>query len=106
MKEKRVYEQRKREIEHSTFTPLVLSATAGMGKEATVFFKHLASMLAQKWEPSYSSSLCWLHCHLSFSLLHSAIQAITGARSSKGHAVWVPIDVELVASKSKCKFEY
>ena len=43
-----VYEKRIQEIEHSTFTPLVLSATAGMGKEATVFFKHLASMLAQK----------------------------------------------------------
>ena len=106
MEKKRVYEQRVREIEHSTFTPLVLSATAGMGKEATVFFKHLASMLAQKWESSYSSTLCWLRCHLSFSLLRSAIQAIRGARSSKGHPVRAPIDVELVATESKYKFEH
>ena len=45
---KRTYEQRICEIERSTFTPLVLSTTAGMGKETTVFFKHLPSMLAQK----------------------------------------------------------
>ena len=35
LEKKRVYEQRIREIEHSTFIPSVLSATAGMGKEAT-----------------------------------------------------------------------
>ena len=53
-------EQRLQEVEHSTFTSVVLSATAGMGKEAKMFFKHLASMLSQKWEFSYSSTLCWL----------------------------------------------
>ena len=42
---KHAYEQRTREIMHSTFTPLVLLATGSMGKEATVFFKHLAFML-------------------------------------------------------------
>ena len=99
-----VYEQRVGEIEHSTFTPLVLSATAGMGIEAKVFFKYLASMLAQKWESSYNSTLCWLRCRLSFSLLRAAIQAIRGARSSKGHAVRAPINVELVATESKYKF--
>ena len=83
---KRAYEQRVREMEHSSFTPLVLSATGGMGNEATTFFKHLASLLAEKWDSHYSSTLCWLRCRLSFSLLRSAIQAIRGARSSRGHA--------------------
>ena len=46
---KRVYEQRMHEVEHSSFTPL-FSATGGMGREATCFYKHLASMLAQKWD--------------------------------------------------------
>ena len=50
---KRAYEQRIREMEHSSFTPLVLSATGGMGREATCFYKRLASMLAQKWDYSY-----------------------------------------------------
>ena len=35
---RRVYEQRVREVEHGTFTPLVLSATGGMGPSASVFF--------------------------------------------------------------------
>ena len=72
---KRVYEQRIREVEHSSFTPLVFSATGGMGREATCFYKRLASMLAQKWEYPYSTTLCWLRCHLTFSLIRSAIQA-------------------------------
>ncbi|MDD9818414.1 MAG: hypothetical protein OXU61_09830, partial [Gammaproteobacteria bacterium] len=46
----RAYEQRICEVEHSSFTPLVFSATGGMGREATCFYKRLASMLAQKWD--------------------------------------------------------
>ena len=50
---KRAYGQRVREVEHSTFTPLaiVLSASGGMGTEATIFYKHLATLLADKWHP-------------------------------------------------------
>ena len=57
---KRAYEQRVREIEHATFTPFVLSATGGLANEANIFYKRLASMLASKWDHSYSSTLCWL----------------------------------------------
>ena len=35
---KRAYEQRIREVEHSSFTPLVLSATGGLATEATTFY--------------------------------------------------------------------
>ena len=81
---KRQYEQRTREIEHSSLTPLVFSATGGMGKQATTFYKCLASMLSDKWDQPYTSTLCWLRCRISFSLLRSAIQCIRGARSSHG----------------------
>ena len=86
MEKKRQYEQRVREIEHASFTPLVLSATGGMANEATVFYKRLASCLAAKWDQSYSQTMSWLRCRLTFSLLRSAIQCIRGARSSCGHA--------------------
>ena len=46
---KRAYEQRVREVEHSTFNPLVFSATGGMAKQSTTFYKRLASLLADKW---------------------------------------------------------
>ena len=97
---KRAYEQRIREVEHATFTPLVLSATGGLARDANTFYKRLASMLASKWDHAYSSTLCWLQCRLAFSLLHSSIQAIRGARSSCGHAIKTPMVVDLINSES------
>ena len=43
---KRHYEQRIREVEHSSFTPLVFATTGGLGPAATAFYKRLASMHA------------------------------------------------------------
>ncbi len=76
---KRAYEQRIREIEHATFSSIV---TGGLAREATRFYKRLASMLSAKWDQTYNSTLRWLRCRLAFSLLCSSIQAIRGARSS------------------------
>ncbi|XP_064397778.1 uncharacterized protein LOC135344497 [Halichondria panicea] len=84
---KRSYEQRVREIEHASFTPLVMSTTGGMGREATTFYKRLASLLSHKWGNQYCKILNWLRCRLSYSLLRSSIQAIRGARSSRGKAI-------------------
>ena len=42
---KRVYDQRIREVEHSSFVPLVMSVTGGLGRIATTTYKRLASML-------------------------------------------------------------
>ena len=50
----------------------------------TNFYKRLASLLADKWEQPYSTTLYWLRCSISFSLLRSAIQCIRGARVFKG----------------------
>ena len=80
-KKKRLYEQRIREVEFASFTPLVLSATGGMAKQATIFYKRLASLLANKEDSPYGQTMNWLRCCLSFSLLRSAIQCIRGARS-------------------------
>ena len=96
---KRAYEQRVLEVEHASFVPLVLSATGGMAKEATNFYKRLASLLAEKWDQSYNNTLYWLRCSLSFSLLRSAIQCIRGARSSRGHPVKLS-PVDLVIAKA------
>jgi hypothetical protein len=100
---KRAYEQRVREVEHSTFTPLVFSATGGMAKQSTTFYKRLASLLADKWEQPYSSTLCWLRCRISFSLLRSAIQCIRGARSSHGHACRSTPPIDLVNKEAQIR---
>ena len=85
---KRSYEQRILKVEHSSFTPLVMSLTGGFGPAATATYKRLATLLAWKWDQpySYSHTMGWLRCRLSSSLLRSSIQAIRGARSSAGRA--------------------
>ena len=98
---KRVYEQRILEVEHSTFTPLVFSATGGMAKQCTTFYKRLASLLADKWGHPYSSTLCWLRCRISFSLLRSAIQCIRGARSSCRHVIKSTHPIDLVNNEAQ-----
>ena len=79
---RRAYDQRVREIEHGCFSPLVVSASGGMGPTAKVVYKKLASMIATKHNQYYSQTLIWLCCRLSFSLLRSAIMCLRGSRSS------------------------
>ena len=99
---KRAYEQRILDLEHSSFTPLVLSSSGGLGPAATSTYKRLATLLAVKWDQPYSSTMSWLRCRLSFSLLRSSIQAIRGARSSAGMAMksaTLPLDLMITESQ-------
>ena len=97
---KRAYELRIREVELSSFTPLVFSASGGMGHEASVFYKQLASLLSDKWNDPYATVLGWIRCRLSFCLLRSAIQCIRGARSSQGRYI-TSAPVALVQSETQ-----
>ena len=66
---KREYGHRVRDIEHGVFTPLVFTSTGSMGREATVFYRCLADLLATHWGQQYSQTINWLRCRLSFALL-------------------------------------
>ena len=96
---KRQYEQRVQDVEHATFTPLVMSTSGGMGKAATTFYKRLASMLSEKRDVSYGKTINWIRCRLSFALLRASILSIRGARSSRRHpaseGIQQPIDLQL-----------
>ena len=76
-------------VEYISFTPLVLSATGGMAND------FLSSL---KWDQSYSSTMFWLCCRLTFSLLCSAIQCIRGPWSNNGHAAKSPPPIDLAKS--------
>ena len=76
---RRMYEQRVREVERASFVPVILSATGGMARQASVFFKRLASLLAEKRDATYGTTMNWLRCVITFSLLRSAVQCIRGA---------------------------
>lgn len=80
-KKKLEYGCRVREIEHGSFTPLVFTTNGGMAQEATVMYKRLASLLAEKRDESYGAIMGWLRCKISFSLLRAALMCLRGSRS-------------------------
>ena len=61
---RRAYDQRVREVEHGSFSPLVFSASGGMGPTARVVYKKLASRIATKHKKPYSQTIHWLRCTL------------------------------------------
>ena len=104
LEKKRAYDQRVREIEHGSFSPLVFSTTGGVGTTATVVYKRLASMISEKLEKPYSKTMQWIRCRLNFSLLHSAIMCLRGSRSSRHHPDHHPISggsIDLACSSGR-----
>ena len=81
LEKRRVYNERIREVEHGSFSPLVFSTAGGMGTTANVVYKRIASLIADKHGKPYSKTINWMRCRLSFSLLRSAIMCFRGARS-------------------------
>ena len=77
---RRLYNQRVRDVEMSSFTPLVFAASGDFGPSARVTFKRLASRLAAKIAMPYSAVMGWLRCRISFSLLRSAVMCLRGSR--------------------------
>ena len=65
----------------ASFTPLVFATTGGMGGEAVTCYRRLAELLSKRKALSYSSTLAWHRCTLSFSLIRSATMCIRGSRS-------------------------
>lgn len=57
MLKKRAYDQRIREIEHGSFSPLVISTTGSMGITATVVYKRFASLIAEKYKKPHSKTM-------------------------------------------------
>ncbi|KAL5493181.1 hypothetical protein EMCRGX_G014319 [Ephydatia muelleri] len=89
---KRAYEARVREVELGYFTPLVFSTSGGIGPAAKIFYKRLASLIAEKHDQPYNLTLFWLRAKLSFSLLRSAIMCLHGSRSSYHQGACSPLD--------------
>ena len=82
LEKRRAYERRVIEVEHGSFTPIVLSTSGGWGPSVTVAFRRLASLLSDKHAQPYSTTLGIIRCKITFSLLHSIIMCMRGARSS------------------------
>ena len=87
LEKRRAYDERIREIEHGSFSPLVFSAAGGMDETAKVVYKRIASQIADKYNKPYSKTINWLRCRLSFSLLRTAVMCLRGSRSSLHHPI-------------------
>ena len=96
----RSYDQRIKEVEHGSFTPLVFSTSGGMGKCASVTYKRIATLLSTKREQTYGATIAWIRCCISFSLLRSAIMCLRGARSSQGRP-FTHSAIDLAVSEAK-----
>ena len=83
------------------YPPLVMSLSGGCANTANITYKRLATMLAEKWEQPYCSTLAWMRCKLLFALLRSSIQCIRGARSASDHTFkQSPLPTDLVVAES------
>ena len=69
------------QIEHGSFTPLVMSATSGVGRECKKFYAHLAEMISYKKGTSYSIIAAWVRRKITFSLIKSIEMFLRGSRS-------------------------
>ena len=82
LEKRRAYERRIIEVEHGSFTPIVLSTSGGWGPLATVAFRRLAGLLSIKHSQPYSTTLGFIWSKIAFSLVKSKIMCLQGARSS------------------------
>ena len=81
----REYGERIRNVEHGDFSPLVFSTTGGMGPQASMVVKHLASCLAAKKDLPFSVVAGWLRCRISFALLRSTLLCLRGSRGERSY---------------------
>ncbi|CAB4009121.1 Hypothetical predicted protein [Paramuricea clavata] len=60
LEKRRAYDERIREVEHGSFSPLVFSTAGGMGATANVVYKRIASLMTEKHGKPYSKTINWL----------------------------------------------
>jgi hypothetical protein len=77
---KRHYNDRIINVEQASFTPLIFSSCGGVGKEASITLKKMATLLADKRKDKYSSTMCLLRCRIAFSLMRAASVCLRGSR--------------------------
>ena len=78
---KRLYNERIMQVEHSTFTRLVISATGGMGRESSKFYSRLSELISKKRESIYNIVATWIRRKIIFALTKSMGMCLRGSRS-------------------------
>ena len=74
------YNQRIMDVDHGTFTPLVLTIKGVMGHECEKFIKTLAEKLAKKKGERYEEIMRYIRIKVSFLVMKAALLCLRGTR--------------------------
>ena len=102
---RRQYEERVLEVEHASFVPLVFSASGGMGKAASCFYKRLAIMMSEKQKEPFSVVMAFVRCKLGFALLRSSVASLRGHRSRHRAAADICSGSSMPLVVAECRLE-
>ena len=104
---RRQYNERNREIQHGSFSPLIFTTSGSMGPTATVVYKRIATMIAEKKNSKlHSKTIHWLRCRIGFSLLRSAITSLRGSRSAFHRPADNTDNLDLACSEGQVPMHY
>ena len=92
---KTMYNERVIQIEHGSFTPVVLSAYGGYGRETTCFVSKLIEKIAEKQGSERSVVASYVRSKISFELVRAQVACIRGSRSLRKMAIDVN-EIEVV----------
>ena len=96
---KKHYNERVLQVEHGSFTPLVMSATGGMGRECRKFYARLAENLSEKRKQNHSLTASWLRRKICFALMNSVCMCLRGSRSVFPSRLEDSLSVDLTVSE-------
>ena len=75
------YNVRVMEVEHGTFTPIILTVKGVMGPEATRYHKTLASKIADKTGECYNDVTRIIRVKMSYLILKASLMCLRGSRT-------------------------
>ena len=78
---KAAYNDRVQEIEHGSFTPIVMFAISRTARKCSKFCSCLSEMIAEKRDQPYSVIALWIRRKISFSVIRITGMCIQGSRS-------------------------
>ena len=100
---KRSYNQRVIQIEHGSFTPVVMSSMGGFGKKTSRFISKLVEKTAEKNGMEASVVASYIRTKISYELIRSQVACMRGSRGLWKKTLIDTGDCEVVDTASKIR---
>lgn len=71
------------DVEHATFTPLVLTTTSGMAKDYSRYHASLAELLATKKREDYATTMSRIKTKVSLAIVSSPLLCLQSSRKAR-----------------------